>query len=377
MLHFFFHFIQVGLTRKINLVDHPELYRLLEEGETLETFRKQPPELILLRWFNYHLQRANHPRRVTNFSEDVKDAINYTVLLHQIAPQHCDLAGLDEQDVERRASMVLDNSVKLGCQRFIFPRDIVSGNHKLNLSFTAALFNACPGLEPPPQEALDKLQVIIDEENSAESREERAFRNWINNLGIEGHIDNLFTDLQDGVILLQVIDRLAPGKVDWRRVNRGQKLSVFKKNENTQYLIGLSRELGCKVCYLVLLISKPTFPRFFRQIVGFDGRNITEGHKLYTLALVWQLMRLHVLNYLKEMSQSRGREITEVQLVEMANAKVRFAFAWPGLTQAMTGWLLAGRCWKTKPHPRLPRSRYPHVVSSSRPCCRCRAPRYR
>lgn len=297
--------VRLGLTRKINLIDHPELFRLLEEGESLDAFRKQPPENILLRWFNYHLKKANHPRRVNNFSEDVKDSVNYTVLLNQIAPQHCDRAPLDEQSLERRADMVLTNAEKLGCRRFIHPRDIVAGNHKLNLSFVAALFNAWPALEPPPQEDLSKLQVLIEEENSAESREERAFRNWINNLGIEGHIDNLFTDLQDGTILLQVLDRIRPGIVAWTRVNRAPKL-VFKKTENTDYACELSRAVGCK-------------------IVGFSGRNITEGHKLYTLALVWQLMRIFILNFLKEMAHTQGRDITEANLVEMANQKLTSA----------------------------------------------------
>ena len=29
------------------------------------------PEEILLRWFNYHLEQAGHPRRVHNFSADI------------------------------------------------------------------------------------------------------------------------------------------------------------------------------------------------------------------------------------------------------------------------------------------------------------------
>ncbi|KAJ4458773.1 putative actin binding protein [Paratrimastix pyriformis] len=299
--------MRLGMTSKINLVDHPELFRLLEEGESLDTFRKQPPEAILMRWFNYHLRKANHPatHAVTNFSSDVKDSINYTVLLHQIAPQHCDLSGLDEPNLEARATKVLDDSLKLGCHRIIMPRDICSGNSKLNTTLVAELFNAWPALEPP--EDLSKLQVVIDDENSAESREERAFRNWINNLGIEGNINNLFTDLQDGLILLQVIDRLRPGKINWSRVNRTPKL-IFKKHENTNYAVQMAQELGCRV-------------------VGFDGRNITEGNKLYTLALTWQLMRFHVLNFLKEMSASSGggREITEQVLVEMMNNKLSAA----------------------------------------------------
>jgi plastin-1 len=55
--------IKRGLLNKITIQQHPELYRLLEEGETLEEFLKLPPDVILLRWFNYHLKAAGWQRR--------------------------------------------------------------------------------------------------------------------------------------------------------------------------------------------------------------------------------------------------------------------------------------------------------------------------
>lgn len=55
--------IRRGLLGKIDIKLHPELYRLLEEDETLEQFLRLPPEQILLRWFNYHLKAANWNRR--------------------------------------------------------------------------------------------------------------------------------------------------------------------------------------------------------------------------------------------------------------------------------------------------------------------------
>jgi len=57
------------------------LIQLLNEGEELSDFKKLPPEDILIRWFNFHLKAAKHDRKITNFSEDVKDGVNYTVLL--------------------------------------------------------------------------------------------------------------------------------------------------------------------------------------------------------------------------------------------------------------------------------------------------------
>ena len=55
--------VRRGLLNSIDLKHHPELYRLLEEGETHEDFLKLPPDQILLRWFNYHLKNAKWDRR--------------------------------------------------------------------------------------------------------------------------------------------------------------------------------------------------------------------------------------------------------------------------------------------------------------------------
>jgi plastin-1 len=64
--------IKAGLSAKIDIKYHPELFRLLEPGESLEEFLKLPAEQILLRWFNYHLKKAGWARKVNNFSGDIK-----------------------------------------------------------------------------------------------------------------------------------------------------------------------------------------------------------------------------------------------------------------------------------------------------------------
>jgi len=62
----------------------PGLVRLVKDDETIEELLRLPPEAILLRWFNYQLQEAGHVRTVSNFSTDISDAENYSVLLHQV-----------------------------------------------------------------------------------------------------------------------------------------------------------------------------------------------------------------------------------------------------------------------------------------------------
>ena len=46
-----------------------------------------------------------------------------------------------------RAEAMLGNADKLGCRKFIGPRDVVNANSKLNTAFVANLFNKYPALK--------------------------------------------------------------------------------------------------------------------------------------------------------------------------------------------------------------------------------------
>lgn len=52
---------------------------------------KLSPEAILLRWVNYHLERAGVSRRINNFQSDITDSEVYSHLLRQIAPQEAEV----------------------------------------------------------------------------------------------------------------------------------------------------------------------------------------------------------------------------------------------------------------------------------------------
>ena len=292
----------------INLKNHPYLLRLLEPGETIEDLLKLTPEQILLRWFNYHLREAGSNRRVNNFTGDIKDSECYTILLHQLDKKQCDRRALNEGDPLKRAEMVLQNADKLGCRKFLHPKgkitdsfyrfsfiDIVNGNAKLNLAFVANLFNTHPGLEP--------VEEVINYEEIEETREEKAFRNWMNSLGVDPYVNRLYDDLRDGHIILQLLDKIKPGIVDWSKVNTKKPLNKFKCVENDNYAIVLGKSL-----------------KF--SLVGIGGVDLYDGNKKLTLAVVWQCMRLYILNFLKSISQN-GKEITEEDIIRWCNEKVK------------------------------------------------------
>ncbi|KAK6600601.1 Fimbrin [Botrytis cinerea] len=292
--------IRRGLLNKIDIKLHPELYRLLEDDETLEQFLRLPPEQILLRWVNYHLKAANWPRRVANFSSDVKDAENYTVLLSQIAPECCDRAPLQTRDLHQRAEEVLQNADKLDCRKFLTPSSLVAGNPKLNLAFVANLFNTRPALEPITEE--EKAQV--DDFDAEGEREARVFTLWLNSLDVQPGVNSLYEDLKDGTIILQAYDKVIKGSVNWRHVNKvpaSGEMSRFKALENTNYAIELGKQ-----------------NRF--SLVGVQGADIYDGQRTLTLGLVWQLMRRDISETLTALAQRLGkREISDAEMIKWAN----------------------------------------------------------
>jgi len=183
------------------------------------------------------------------------------------------------------AGIVIENADKIGCKKFVTAKDIVKGNQKLNLAFVANLFNTWPALEPVEYVAIE------------ETREEKTFRNWMNSLGVDPFVNNLYEDLRSGVILLQLIDKVAPGIVDHKRVNWTPS-NTYKKLENDNYAIELGKQLNF-------------------SLVGIQGKDILDANKTLTLALIWQLMRFNILNILNKLGG--GKKITDPEILAWAN----------------------------------------------------------
>lgn len=294
--------IRKGLLSKIDIKIHPELYRLLEEDETLEEFLRLPPEQILLRWFNYHLKNAGWERRVHNFSSDIRDGENYTILLNQLVPEQCSRAPLQTQDLMQRAEQVLLNADKIGCRKYLTPKALVAGNSKLNLAFVAHLFNTWPGLDPIEEDE----KPDIEEFDAEGEREARVFTLWLNSLDVDPPIVSLFEDLKDGIILMQAFDKVMPGSVQMNHVNKrptnGRKMLRFKELENTNYAVAIGKANNF-------------------SLVGIEGSDITDGNKMLTLGLVWQLMRRNINNTLATLSKN-GKELTDSEIIGWANNEV-------------------------------------------------------
>lgn len=283
------------LLAAVSLKKHPQIIRLLNENEELQDLLKLPPENILKRWFNYHLEKANYDKKLNNFSSDLQDSDKYIVLLNQLDPKKCDKNALDEKDLKKKAQSVLDNAKKLGAESYITPNDICVGNEKLNLLFTAEIFNNFHGLDDLKEEEAYEASKLLNDDVEG-SREERAFRMWMNSLGLDDvYINNLYEDVRSGVLLLKVIDKIKPGVVNWKKVDKNPK-NNFAKVVNCNEAVDASKKIPV-------------------NIVGIAGPDINRPEKKLILAIVWQLMRESTLQIL-------GNK-TENDILEWANSMVK------------------------------------------------------
>ncbi|XP_063220172.1 plastin-1 [Bacillus rossius redtenbacheri] len=295
--------IRIGLFNQITLENCPGLTTLLLDGERIEELMRLSPEAILLRWVNYHLQRAGVARRCTNFQGDIADSEIYSHLLHQIAPSETEvtLQALLEPNALARAEIMLQQAAKLGCRSFVTPSDVVNGIYKLNLAFVANLFNNHPGLNRPDGN-IEGLENLVEE-----TREEKTYRNWMNSMGVVPYVNWLYSDLADGLVIFQLYDVIKPGIVNWNRVHRKfSKLRKFmEKLENCNYAIELGKQL-----------------KF--SLVGIAGQDINDGNATLTLALIWQLMRAYTLSVLTQLAKT-GSPIVEKEIVQWVNSRLASA----------------------------------------------------
>lgn len=59
---------------------------------------------------------------------------------------------------------MIEYAKRVGASSFTEPYHISSGNPKINLLFTASIFNACPGLEEITEEEQKEISVFLDDD---------------------------------------------------------------------------------------------------------------------------------------------------------------------------------------------------------------------
>lgn len=119
---------------------------------------------------------------------------------------------------------------------------------------------------------------------------------WINSLRIPKiYVHNLYEDIRDGIVLLKVLDRVKPSCVEWKEADMNPN-NKYKKVGNANVAVKVAKGLG------------------FR-LEGIGGSDLVEGNKKLSLALVWQIVRMHTLQIIGN--------TTEEKLLEWANTRVK------------------------------------------------------
>lgn len=286
--------VRLVLTQAIDLKHCPEIMRLAEEGEELAGLMKLGPETILIRWINFHLKKQGVDRKINNLGGDLKDSVALIHVLNSLEPSKCSLEALGETDNLKRAERMILSAESIEVPAVVRPTDITTGNVKLNTIFVAELFNTKHGLEVLNEEEKEEIKKygMLDDDIEG-SRDERAFRFWINSLNIDDlYINNLYEACKDGLVLLKVIHKLDNTVVNWKTVDKNPN-NKFKAGINCGQVVEACKKLGLK-------------------IPGIGGNDILEGNKKLIIAIVWQLVRL---NYLKIIGNQ-----SEDDLIKWANS---------------------------------------------------------
>merc|ERR1711872_389352 len=117
-------------------------------------------------------------------------------------------------------------------------------------------------------------------------------------MGSERRAKNLTTDIKDSEIYTDLLHQIAPK-------DAGVNKTAMQKSdlvERAGVMLDQAEKFDCK-------------------LVGIGGSDLKEGHQMFTLAFVWQLMRAYTLSLLAKLSAD-GKPIKEAEIIEWTNNKL-------------------------------------------------------
>ena len=163
-------------------------------------------------------------------------------------------------------------------------QDISSGTAPTLFVITAArLFRQAPHLPVASEQQKNELSAAVRTKEQLEesSTESRSYSRWIGSL-LGVNMKDLFSEISSGVILLQLLELVQPGCVDWKQGHKRPKGS-FKCIENCCLAVTVGKQIGLK-------------------LVGIDGRDLYDGVPKLVHSFLDQLRRTHQATMLTALS---------------------------------------------------------------------------
>ena len=297
-----------------------------------------PHDALLIRWANFQLLMAQSTQTADNI-EPLSSAgaqLQSGAALHRVVDAIVSFQLTEQKDATdsapRDMASVISAWQTLAGNRdallqSLFSRldamhvphfhtaDALTAEHdRLQMLLLATLCQYCDAL---PDRAADNSALSVSsgefdvDDGEEATREEQAFRSWINSAGIPNvRVHSLVNDCRDGLLLLRLIDWVERGCVDWKRVEM-RPSNKFKSVTNCNYAVQLCNDTL----------------RF--NLVNIAGNDIYDGNKKLTLSVMWQLMRYSALKRLELIRQQSGKKagnaggkLTDADILTWANGSV-------------------------------------------------------
>ncbi|KAK5582936.1 hypothetical protein RB653_004525 [Dictyostelium firmibasis] len=328
MVNLLYELVRVQITSSININTYPTLLVMKESHEDMKHFVVQSANKLLLRWFIYHLALDKTKLSLDQLASSPSNLIKLFISLEKdlalSAPQS---PSVDQQTKESdEFKWIIEQSKQtFNIFQWLTIESIQNRNQKLLYLFLSSIFKSEKGIGIKATEsstkAIEEQRALVEKVNLdvEGTREERAFCMWMNSLNIKPYVNNLQQDLQDGLVILQMFDKIKPGSVNWKEVNTSPS-NAYMALENCNYGISIAKQL-----------------RF--SLVGIGGKDIHDGNRKLTLALIWQACKYHLLSLLTNLrlslmkdssssdlslstSSSSSSFFNEGEIIQWANKKV-------------------------------------------------------
>ncbi|GAM19863.1 hypothetical protein SAMD00019534_030380 [Acytostelium subglobosum LB1] len=120
---------------------------------------------------------------------------------------------------------------------------------------------------------------------------------------IDPQSDSIFASLADGVILCKLINAIRPGVINEKDIKLSNKLNIFEKNVNLDICLKSARTIGC-------------------YVINIGPTDFHEGKRHLILSILWQLVKLDLLNKVSRLASRVKAEILDLGAMDNVDEMV-------------------------------------------------------